>query len=705
MWDQVDRRFFAPISAAWLAVLRIGFGAIMFYEAIWFLGIASSSPDHNQIEALFTGKSVQWTFSYPGFAWIKPLPEPWTTALFVIMAIGSGLMVLGVCYRVASASVFVTFAYINLMDASIYLNHFYLMCVVAFLMTLVPADRRFAIRHVARSVSDGLIPQWTILLFRFQVFVVYFFAGLAKINRDWLVGEPLRRWLPHTASAKTLEPLLGVTGTEFVRAVLSADVTVMALSYGGLVFDLLIGFLLLWARTRTAALILVVLFHVMNFIVFDIGAFPVMAVLLTTVFFAPDWPERLARQVCSASPTRSVSRPPRLRRNVVVCGVFLWVGLQCVLPLRHYLIPGNVSWTEEGHRFSWRMKLRDKVPGPFLVEVVPVVAEDVGEAAALAGTHVTYQDVNACEIPWSELPPLVVTYEPLLGERLIFNPLADATWTDSLRRARLAWRAATGRELKLQRCVSFERAIAATRQQIKAMSPNWGGDFVGVDRAYQGLRLAKGANQQHLQLVLQERLYDVVRRSELRKPFLKQLWQTAPFACQGAHTETTAPFMVAFDTEIVRSAEFACTELNRARTPEMGPTLIDLRGLAPASWRALPEVIHCESERDGVTAVWNYRRDLHSGQLKALRSSPLLQHEYANYVADRWEDRHGVRPAVHVTSFVKLNQHASQRIVDQQVDLASEVRHIWWRNSWILPLRRSTSGFGLTSLRVSEVTE
>jgi hypothetical protein len=28
--------------------------------------------------------------------------------------------------------------------------------------------------------------------------------------------------------------------------------------------------------------------------------------------------------------------------------------------LRHLLYPGDVAWTEEGHRFSWRMKLRDK---------------------------------------------------------------------------------------------------------------------------------------------------------------------------------------------------------------------------------------------------------------------------------------------------------------------------------------------------------
>jgi hypothetical protein len=30
------------------------------------------------------------------------------------------------------------------------------------------------------------------------------------------------------------------------------------------------------------------------------------------------------------------------------------------MPLRHHLYPGNVNWTEEGHNWSWHMKLRDK---------------------------------------------------------------------------------------------------------------------------------------------------------------------------------------------------------------------------------------------------------------------------------------------------------------------------------------------------------
>ena len=38
----------------------------------------------------------------------------------------------------------------------------------------------------------------------------------------------------------------------------------------------------------------------------------------------------------------------------------LYLAIQVAVPLRHFLYPGNVSWTEEGHNFAWHMKLRDK---------------------------------------------------------------------------------------------------------------------------------------------------------------------------------------------------------------------------------------------------------------------------------------------------------------------------------------------------------
>jgi hypothetical protein len=34
--------------------------------------------------------------------------------------------------------------------------------------------------------------------------------------------------------------------------------------------------------------------------------------------------------------------------------------IQLLLPLRHHFIEGDVIWTEEGHRLSWRMMLRER---------------------------------------------------------------------------------------------------------------------------------------------------------------------------------------------------------------------------------------------------------------------------------------------------------------------------------------------------------
>jgi hypothetical protein len=49
-----------------------------------------------------------------------------------------------------------------------------------------------------------------------------------------------------------------------------------------------------------------------------------------------------------------------LQQKLVVGFIVTFIGLQILVPLRYLLYPGNVSWTEEGHRFAWMMKLRDK---------------------------------------------------------------------------------------------------------------------------------------------------------------------------------------------------------------------------------------------------------------------------------------------------------------------------------------------------------
>jgi hypothetical protein len=196
------------------------------------------------------------------------------------------------------------------------------------------------------------------------MFIVYFYAGLAKLNGDWLRGEPMRMWLAERADF----PLIG--------GYFTSEWMVYAFTYGGLLFDLGIGFLLSWKRTRPLAFGLAGLFHLLNSQLFNIGVFPPLAFGVTLIFAEPDWPRQampaLGRSLArfqvgrpSLSQPRGVASPlmrapGRPAGLLTLAFVHLYLLGQLLIPLRHLLYPGNVSWTEEGHRFAWRMKLRDK---------------------------------------------------------------------------------------------------------------------------------------------------------------------------------------------------------------------------------------------------------------------------------------------------------------------------------------------------------
>ena len=45
---------------------------------------------------------------------------------------------------------------------------------------------------------------------------------------------------------------------------------------------------------------------------------------------------------------------------ITVTLIGIYAAIQILFPFRHWLYPGNPSWTEEGHKYAWHMKLRDK---------------------------------------------------------------------------------------------------------------------------------------------------------------------------------------------------------------------------------------------------------------------------------------------------------------------------------------------------------
>ena len=413
------RRLFGPIDVAGLVYFRIVFYAIMLWEVWRFI-------DHGRVERYYTGKPFY--FTYWPFDFLRPLPADGMEVLFWGLGLAALFAALGLFYRVSAAAFFLMITYVFLLEKAQYLNHLYLVCLISFLMVFVPSHRHFSLDALMHPhLRSDVAPAWSLWLLRFQVGIPMFFGGIAKLNSDWLRGEPLRIWL----ADRTDFPVIGRFFTD--------EPVVWLMAYWALLLDLLVVFLLLHRRTRVFAFLAILHFHFTNSRLFDIGIFPWLMIAATVVFFDPEWPRRLVRdlrqrrlpqglallagfeigffiggnlpqtfspvaaligglggavgayhlfepfsrkwETMSVGPHRAArevraqdpqpettSRQLAVAQRWAVASLVLWVAFQVLMPLRHLAIPGNVHWTEEGHVFSWHMKLRDKgSDGTFLV--------------------------------------------------------------------------------------------------------------------------------------------------------------------------------------------------------------------------------------------------------------------------------------------------------------------------------------------------
>ncbi len=325
------KRLFAPVDIASLVAFRIAFGTLICAEMLRYL-----------LKGYVTTLWVKPTFhfKYYGFGWVADLPEPLIYAAWISGAVAAACFALGLFYRAAAVWLCVVQTYFFLLDETKWMNHFYLTCLLAFLAILVPCHRAFSLDAWRKpETRSDTAPAWALWILRTQMGIVYFYGGLAKITPDWLLrAEPMRIWLR------------GKGG------LLATEAAAWTLSWGGLLLDLLIVPLLLWRRTRTAAFIVAVLFHLANSRLFTIGVFPWLAIAMTTLFLDPSWPRRLLRK---ERPTVPASATYTMGRGLAAL-LTLYFAIQFLVPLRHFLYPGNPDWTEQGHRFSWHMMLRTK---------------------------------------------------------------------------------------------------------------------------------------------------------------------------------------------------------------------------------------------------------------------------------------------------------------------------------------------------------
>jgi hypothetical protein len=339
-------------SAAPLAVFRIGFGIMMLFSIIRFWS-------HGWIEKLYI--DPKWHFSYYGFEWVQPLGN-WTYALFILCGLSAFMVALGFRYRLSIILFFLSFTYIELMDKTTYLNHYYFISVLSFLMIFLPAHARFSVDNYAFAKAGSPPPQikkWCIGSIKVLLSIVYFYAGLAKLNSDWLLkAQPLKIWL----QSKYDLPFIGAN-------LMQQEWFYYAMSWSGMIYDLSIPFLLWYRKTRVYGYILVVIFHVFTRVLFPIGMFPYIMIVSTIIFFDSSIHERILsylnkvtrwfnpKLIAALSLKNGIASAGR--KTMLLVGLFL--SLQVLFPFRHYLYPGELFWHEQGFRFSWRVMLMEKM--------------------------------------------------------------------------------------------------------------------------------------------------------------------------------------------------------------------------------------------------------------------------------------------------------------------------------------------------------
>ncbi|MBZ4407069.1 HTTM domain-containing protein [Myxococcus faecalis] len=341
----------APRDIAALVAFRVALGALITVSSVRFLA-------YGWVDVLFTGP--RYHFTYWGFGWVRALPAPWMQALFAGLAVLGVLLSAGLFYRATTVLLFVAFSYVQLVDVSNYLNHYYLVSLLLGLLVFVPAHRAFSLDAWRRPVlrSDTL-PAWCTYLLRFQVTVVYVFAGLAKLTSDWLVhAQPLNIWLSARTSLLLVGPFLDERWVAYTAA------------WAGFLFDTTIVAFLLSRRLRPFAYVVVVGFHAATSVLFPIGMFPFIMVTAALVFFDASWPRRIAARVRAwRRGTVAPVSVPALPVPVQPVTRLAWAGLavavvygvlQVAMPLRTHLYGGNVLWHEQGMRFSWRVMAREK---------------------------------------------------------------------------------------------------------------------------------------------------------------------------------------------------------------------------------------------------------------------------------------------------------------------------------------------------------
>ena len=377
------------IDNSGLILFRILFGVLIMFESFGALLLG-------WVNTVFI--QTKFTFHFIGFDFLELLHGIKMYYYFVAMGVLGLLIALGFFYRWVIIGFTILWTLVYFAQKEFYNNHYYFVVLIAFIMCFLPANKRWSLDvHFFPKICTTQVPRWMPFLLIFQVGILYFYASLAKIYPDWLNGT----------FASIL--LSGYSASSFWLELINQKWFVLAYSYLGLFYDLFIIPALLWKRTRIFAILASLFFHLSNALFLKIGIFPFFALSFIVLFL--DY-QNMNYSLFKTSEVRKMALTNSFTNLYKLIFIPFFI-FQFLLPIRHFFIKGNVLFTEEGHRLSWRMMLSER-RGKLRIKVLNKQTKEMFYHNILA-------DLNAKQINIvSHSPDMIWQYCQKIKEQYIF---------------------------------------------------------------------------------------------------------------------------------------------------------------------------------------------------------------------------------------------------------------------------------------------
>ncbi len=347
----LKERLFHPVSIYPLVALRLCFGSAM---ALWALVMMVSG----HVGQLYKDTTIH--FPFKGLEWIRPMPYEFMLLVFSALIIAALFMAAGWFFRRATLLFILLFSYIAFCDKAAYLSYYSFVILIAFMLLVSPAHRLFSLDLLRKpQIRVDYAPHWLLLAFKLQVVMLFFFAGMAKLNYDWLfTGLPITLWLQDvfisfgwSAAVLISNPWIGIS-----------------LSWALVLFDFILPHFLMDTRTSKKAFWVVVLVQVPGMLIFPTGMFPLLVLLMCTVFF-PHQPIHLLVSKISYflydffqfkgevfNPGGVFVLQYKMERLFPVLAA-LYFSIQVLLPVYLFLSWGSFQWANKAFHFSWDLQV------------------------------------------------------------------------------------------------------------------------------------------------------------------------------------------------------------------------------------------------------------------------------------------------------------------------------------------------------------